>query len=349
MKKSVAAPVVSPVAAPPSLTRLISGALVILAAVGVVVFIVVQAVLSYGQAQGPRPVSAFTAPVDCAQQPRFVDPMLAKAHDDGMISAEAEVLISTSEPKVMGMVFIVSDLQAKKQFLYRDEGATWDDAGYLGPFFRDEEGYVYTIPVPRVSLTENPPEGATTIWRVDTDSQLMQPWVTVPAAAPPSTRNPFGLLSITYDCSTSSLYASSVAGSSPSEELGQVVRVSKAGEVTPVLNGVDALSLAVLEGGGRSWLYVASAREGVLRAYPMDSAGAVVGEPREVLSLRADGAGADDRIRRIVIEDGELFVFVSPFTFALRATGEREESIYRYTWSLASQTWTFVEKRDRAQ
>lgn len=349
MKKSVTAPAASPVAASPSLARVIVGGVILLSAAALVVFIVVQAVLSYGQSQGPRPVSAFTTPTGCAAQPRFVNSMLAKAHDDGMISAEAEVLISTSEPKVMGLVFVVSDLQAKKQFLYRDEGVTWDDAGYLGPFFRDEDGYVYTIPVPRVSLADNPPDGATTIWRLDTDSQLLKPWVTVPATAAPSTRNPFGLLGLTYDCSTSSLYASSVAGSTPREELGQVVRVSKAGEVTPILSNVDALSLAVLQGGGRSWLYVGSARQGVLNAYPLDSTGAVVGEPREMVSLRADGAGADDRIRRIVIEDGELFVFASPFTYALRATGEREEMLYRYSWDAATQTWAFVGKRDRMQ
>jgi hypothetical protein len=347
MKRVASTPIVQP-HAPTSAARLIAGALILLSAAALIGWIVYQALTSAGQAQASRPVSTFAASDGCAAQPRFIDPMLERAHSDGLVSAEVDVHVSTSEPTTKGLVLVVSDLQARKQLLYRDQSSTWDDAGYLGPFLNDEAGYIYTAPVPRVSLADNPPEHATTIWRVDTDSQAMAPWVTLPAGAAPSTRNPFGLLGLAYDCTAKKLYASSVAGSSPREELGQVVRIDpETREIAPVISDVDALSLAVLRGGGRSWLYVGSAREGIIRAYELGADGAVVGEPHEVLSLRMDGAGADDRIRRIVLDGGDLFAFVSPFTFALRATGEREETIYRYTWNSDTQTWIFAEKRDR--
>ncbi len=66
---------------------------------------------------------------------------------------------------------------------------TWDDAGYLDAIAYDRAGNVYAAPTPRLSLADNPLAGAATLWRADTATGELRPFVTLPGAA--SERNPF--------------------------------------------------------------------------------------------------------------------------------------------------------------
>ena len=106
---------------------------------------------------------------------------------------------------------------AQKQFI---QHPTWREGGNLGAFINDSQGNFYLIPVPFVSVELNPPEKQTILYRIDALTGEMAPVLTLPAASPPSTTNPFGLMGLGLDCETNSLYVTSVAGSSADAGVG---------------------------------------------------------------------------------------------------------------------------------
>jgi hypothetical protein len=180
----------------------ITGALLVAA-------LAVTAVMMRGSASaaGEAASRGFSAVTDCRGYPQFTPGYGFKGG----------VIISTSLPERMGLI-LLDPAQEGKGFQH----PSWVKAGNLGPFTADKDGNIYVGPVPRVSLADNPPEGANTIWRVDTTSAEMQPFLKLPAAADPNERNPYGILGLAYDCDTGSIYASSVAGSGPASEVGPV-------------------------------------------------------------------------------------------------------------------------------
>jgi hypothetical protein len=173
--------------------------------------------------------------------------------------------LSTTDDRLMGLV-LVEPAAGGERRTYQHE--TWDDAGWLGGLALDEHGNIYTVPAPRISLWDNAPAAQTRLYRVDTDTGAMSVLLDLPAVRPPSQTNPFGLMGITYDCETRSLYVASVTGSSRDEEAGRLFRVDVSGpepRVAAQLEGVDAIGVGVFSGAQEKRLYFGSARTSEVR------------------------------------------------------------------------------------
>ena len=242
------------------------------------------------------------------------------------------VIIDTSLPDRMGLV-LRDPAQPGRGFQH----PTWDDAGNLGPFAVDPEGNIYLAPTPKINLAENPVAGATTIWRVDTTSAVLTPWLVLPAAAPPSARNPFGILGLAYDCATRTLYAASVAGSGPTSEVGRLVQID-VGRRTVISqrDGIDALGLVVADTPEGRRLFYGSARTPRVLSLALDAGGACVGAPRPELDLTTLGGNTTERARRLDLRADRLDVTVVPFAFTLAPTAPRH-LFARY--DRAAQAW----------
>jgi hypothetical protein len=248
------------------------------------------------------------------------------------------VTISTTNRERVGLV-LHDPKQPWKGFQHPN--GTWDDAGYLGPFAVDKGGSVYTAPVPRTDLVRNPPAGATTIWRLDSDSGELRPFLTVDAAAAPSERNPFGVLGLAYDCTTNSLYASSVAGSSPGAERGRIVRIDlDTRATTTVLDGVDVLGLAVAQTPEGRRLFYGSARIGELWSVGLDAAGNGVGDTRVEADQATLGTTNEEKVRRITVSQGELSIAVVPFAFTLQARSDPLQRSIVLRYDAEQRRWT---------
>jgi len=243
------------------------------------------------------------------------------------------VILSTSLPQRMGLV-LLDPAQPGKAFQH----PSWTQAGHLGAVTTDAAGNIYVGPAPRVSLATNPPAGATTIWRVDTRTAEMTPFLTVPAAAPPSPRNPFGILGLAYDCDTGSLYAASVAGSAPASEVGRIVQIDPdAGAVLSQVEGIDALGIVIAATPTGKRLYYGSAREPRIASLALDATGAPRGAPRPEIDLTDLGADIQERARRIdILPDGSLQVTVIRFRFTLEPTQPRQ---LHARYEAAGQRW----------
>ncbi len=278
---------------------------------------------SAGQLGGEASASGFSAVTDCRGYPQFTP-------DYGF---RGGVIINTSLPERMGLV-LLDPAQQGKGFQH----PSWVKAGNLGPFTADEAGNIYVGPVPRVSLADNPPEGANTIWRVDTKSAEMAPFLKLPAAAEPNERNPFGILGMAFDCDTSSIYVSSVAGSGPASEVGRLFQIDPATtQVASQVEGIDALGIVVVKAPEGKRLYYGAARENLIYSIALDERGAFAGEPRLEIDLADLGADIQEKARRIdILSDGSLDLTVVPFSFTLAPKQPRH--IYAH-YDAAKQTW----------
>jgi hypothetical protein len=221
---------------------------------------------------------------------------------------------------------------------------TWDDAGYLGPLATDQNGNIYVAPAPHVSLLDNPPAQANTIFKVDAVTGKLAAYLALPSAAPATPQNSFGLMGLTYDCNTHSLYATTVAGSKPTEELGRIYRIDVAtGQVTSTLEKTDAFGLAVFNGVSGKRLYFGSARVSEVRSVALDVQGNFAGVPRVEFSMAGWGPNGDDKARRVIFDvDNTMLIRGLPFDFNLVATSGRPQTDYQVNYDPSNDTWHLV-------
>jgi hypothetical protein len=227
----------------------------------------------------------------------------------------------------------------------RYQHPSWDDFGYLGAIVRDKAGDVYLYPVPRVSLVDNPPAQQNTLYRLDGRTQELQPFLALTGAAQPNETNPFGILGLTYDCENNSLYTSSVAGSTRTQELGQIMQVNIATkEVRSILKNHDAMGVSVYNTATSKRLFFGSARTPVIYSVALDKNGNFSGEPQPEIQLAELGVRVDARARRIeFIDTDQMLLYVLPFSFNLVAQSERQEEVLLL--KRVDDKWVLSERR----
>lgn len=287
----------------------------------------------------PTPPTLSPGPADaCRRHPRFAS----------RLGFNERSVLSSSAPSIKGLVMIQPAQADTPERVYQDP--SWEDAGYLGHMSFDPIGNVYLFPSPRENLIDNPPEEQNTLYRVDTNSAVMTPFLTLTTELPLSPANPFGLMGTTYDCDTHSLYASTVAGSTASEEVGKLVRIDLQAEaVVAELQGIDPFGLTVLNeiesttdvapGSGSTSasqltaesiekrLYFGAARVPEVYSIALNSTGDFVGQPQLELALPNPSL----KPWRLVWDtNGDLIIRAIPFDFNLMATSERIEVPFRF-------------------
>lgn len=280
-----------------------------------------------------RVAGAIGGVTGCRALPRFTD-RLGYADRLG---------IGTSERVINGLVIFDGRIPVTADPATRDihQEPSWDDAGTLGPFVLDRDGNIYTAAVPRTAVSDNPPGSLNVVYRVDTNTAELQPFVTLPGAPAGASDNPFGILGMAYDCDTHALYVSTVAGSTRQAEQGRILRIDLATQaVTEEVIGIDALGLAVFQGSGGKRLYIGLARTPEVGSVELDQAGYALGEFRTDLQFD-DGIAtfAEPRVRRISFETTNMTLFVVPFAFNLRAVSELQQVTLRYGYDAERDTW----------
>ena len=257
----------------------------------------------------------------------------------------AQVAIDTSGQRGKGLVlfdFAASNRRAAENSY---QHATWDDAGDIGSYTLDKHGNLYIAPFPQVDLFENPLGQQNTVYRIDTTTGIMAPFVELPAAQPASTSNPFGVVAMTYDCEVHSLYATSLAGSTRKEELGRILHIDpEDGHVLSSLDSVDAYGITIFNGGLGKRLYFGHARSGEMRSIALDEAGRLLGEPRREFTL-ADAYTAHALIaRRITIREQVMKVDGLKFQYNLvPMVDQGPRPSFRYLYDVENDEWQFAE------
>lgn len=247
------------------------------------------------------------------------------------------VVFSTSERLNKGMELIEPNPDGDLANAKRYQHPSWTMGGYLGVFVADRNGNVYVVPSPRISLIDNPPEKQNIIYKIDSQTGEMSEFINLPSAAPPSAKNPFGALALTYDCDTNSLYVTTVMGSTRAQEAGRIYRVDlNTGKVAAQYDNVDGFGVATYNLPTGKRLYFGSARGPEIRSLALDAQGNFWGEPQTDLVL----TGPYNRARRIQFSpQGVMQVRGIDFNFTLAATGEERRTDYVFTYDAAQSKW----------
>jgi hypothetical protein len=262
----------------------------------------------------------------CQQLPKFTSG----------IGLSQPVFIDTSQQVVTGVALREATDEGR---LYQHP--SWDDAGNVGPYVVDKDGNIYVAPVPMVSLFNNPPEEQNKIYRIDSRTGVMQDFINLPWVQPPSGANPFGVVGLAYDCDTHSLYAASVAGSGPKQELGNIYRIDlTTGRVADQQEAVDALGLGVFTGRQGKRLYFGAARTPDVYSIALDESGDFVGQARFEFSLAALEGGNQDNAHRLRFNrNNTLEIKGIEFGFKLMAVSDPQRNIYQLRYNPDSDTW----------
>ena len=253
---------------------------------------------------------------------------------------------STSEKRMKGIVLLqfpanTADTAGRKTWQH----PSWSVYGYMGPITTDENGNIYTAPIPVINELDNAQEKQNTIYKVGSKTGEMMPFVNLTMPANSNDENIFGLLGLYYDCHAQLLYAASVAGSTRDKEAGIIYAVDpQTGKIIDQLNGKDAIGLCVGGITGEKRLYFGSARTPDIYSIELTKAGKFTGSPRKEFSLDLLGPRGDDKARRIRFEkNGQLIVFGVEFNYNLTAPTERQETVYHFRYDEEEKKWLKVE------
>jgi len=221
----------------------------------------------------------------------------------------------------------------------------WDDEGHLGPYTLDHQGNIYTAPVPHVSLEVNKPERQNRVLKVDGITGKMKEYASFPLPKEESHNNPFGVMGLAYDCSTHSIYASSIAGSSPYKSRGVIYQVDmKTQKIVSQLDGVDAIGIGVFVTKNGKRLYLGSAREPEVFSVALDEKGHFNGPLAFEFSLAAQQGGSADRAHRIRFsQKNTMEVKGIEFSYSLMAASDPMRNIYNFKYDSLEDTWFFLE------
>lgn len=273
----------------------------------------------------------------CQRQPPFI----TAAGFDPKRSA-----LSTSEKKLKGLALVQfplnpADTAGRKTWQHR----SWKQFGYLSAIATDENGNVYSIPIPVVNELDNPREKQNTIYKVDATTGEMKSLVNLPLPPKGNDDNIFGLLGLFYDCHARLLYASTVAGSTRNEEVGTIYAIDPVnGAIIDKFTGKDAMGLCVAGVTGEKRLYFGSSRSSDIYSVKLTKKGKFSGSAQKEFTLDLMGPRGDDKARRIKLDkNGALIVYGVEFNYNLTAPTEKPETIYRFRYDEDEKIWLITE------
>lgn len=277
-----------------------------------------------------RPIGSVNA---CRTFPTFV----------AALGFSRTAVISTEARPQKGPTLIEQDANGNITRTYQHP--SWTTAGYMGPPVVDKFGNIFLIPAPWINVLDNPTAKQNIIYKIDTKTGVMAEYANLPAAAEPRAENPYGLLGLSYDCDTQSLYATSVAGSTRDQEVGRIFQLdATTGKVLDQVDNIDAFGVMGFNGAKGKRIYFGMARTSDIRSILLDDQGHFVDESRQEFSLAGLGAHGDEKGQRLAVDlDKTLSVRSLEFDFNLIAPTELRRTLFKYTYNANSDTWSLVD------
>ncbi len=255
-----------------------------------------------------------------------------------------QVALSTSDRFLQGLILV----EGERKYQH----PSWKLAGSLAPIQRDAAGNVYAAPAPWLDTLENKPDEQNRVYKIDANTQEMKQFVELPKAKMPTAENPFGVLGLTFDCDTNSLYAATVFGSTRKESNGRLYQIDvKSGKIVSSKEGVDAIGLGVFNSAKGKRLYYGLARSSEIWSVDLNEDGSFTKDSQLEFSFGDFGTRGDDKARRINFAQNaqgfEMIVFGVEFGFNLIAPTEKQETIYRFRYDLAKDAWNYQSEQPK--
>lgn len=253
---------------------------------------------------------------------------------------------STSDDKIMGLVLRETERPGdpNARILKTYQHPTWKTGGWLAPILLDEYGNIYTSPAPFINIWNNPIKNNNTIYKVDSQTGVMEIFLQLPNADSINTQNPFGIIGMAYLCDPGVLYVSSVAGSNRKQEKGHIYCIdTKSKKIIDQLDNIDAMGMGISYITGKRELYFGTGRNSDVNAITLLADGKFDGKSRHVFSLLNLGPRGDDKVRKIITRtDGNLMIMGMEFNYNLIAPREKQETAYNFLYDEVNKKWNYV-------
>lgn len=264
--------------------------------------------------------------VDCAGKPKFFS----------NIGFAGDVTFSTNEAGVRGLIAFGASAE-NSDAVTRYQHQSWARAGFLDAFVFDQNGNGYFAPSPRTGLGITEPKNQDQIFKLDSTTGVLASYLTLPAAAPTSPANPYGVLGLTYDCATDSLFVTTVTGSSDAEQVGRIFRIDLgANEIVGQQDNVDGYGIAVRDGTNGSQVVFGSPRDALVRALDLDSDGNFQGEPRVIAAL----SGSLHARKISFPNENEMIVQAAEINYTSGEIPAEQET--RFMYDAATDKWVIA-------
>jgi hypothetical protein len=220
---------------------------------------------------------------------------------------------------------------------------SWERFDALGTYSIDKSGDIYLTPNPFISITPATFNLQKAIYKMDGKSGELQRWMVFDDIAP-SSNNPYGMISVLYDCEDGTLWASAIDKSDYKGSKGRIYHIDPAKkEVIGRIENFDALTLAWLYSKNGRYLLMGSALDNGVYAVAFKD-GKVAGKPVKLFEL----PNPKMHVRKIrVVAKNTLYLEAIKFSYSLIAeTNKKQRAHYRAKYDSKTQKWSVEELKE---
>ncbi len=244
-------------------------------------------------------------------------------------------IIDLSQMHYKGIAFI--DLKTKRVIHKK----TWERFDALGTYTIDNKGNIYLTPNPFISIKPSTFNIQKAIYKLDSKSATLSRWLVIDEVTPNS-KNPYGLISIIFDCDNKTLYASSIDKSNYQEEKGTIFHINpNTKEILEKFKGFDALTLNILKTKNKKFLIAGSARDNGVYLNEIKN-----GKLSKKFIKIFEIPNPTLRVRKIkIINKNQLLIEAIKFNYSLIAqTTKKQRKIFIATYNPNSNNWKIEKK-----
>jgi len=262
-------------------------------------------------------IGAFKKQSSCARHPQFL------SH----LNVTQPVIIDLSQQQFKGLAFLYG-----KNFSKVIHPKAWETFEHFSTYALDKQGNIFLAPMPFISIKPTTFNLQKNIYKLDSLTGKISIFMHFDEVLP-SASNPYGIISLVYDCDDDTLWVSAIDESNYREEKGVIYHIDiKSKEILQKVEGMDALTLRLLNSKNGKFLLLGSARKNVLYGFKIEQQKIVSDSKIKLLELPS----ANERIRKIKITKENLLELQTiPFSYTLIAetSTNQERKEYEIEWN----------------
>ena len=258
----------------------------------------------------------FSKQQSCIQHPKFLS----------KLGVTQPITIDLSQQQFIGLAFLYG-----QNFSKVVHPQSWETFEHFSTYALDKKGDIYLAPMPFISIKPSTFNLQKNIYKLDSITGKLSIFMHFEDVLP-SASNPYGIISLVYDCDDETLWVSAIDESNYRAEKGVIYHIDiKSKRVLQRLKNVDALTLKLLKTKTDKFLLFGSARKNALYAYSIKKS-MLFDKKNKLFSLPS----ASEHIRKIrIIDENTLEIEVINFTYSLvsETSLKRDRKHYRLFWN----------------
>jgi len=262
----------------------------------------------------------------CAIQPLFLS----------TLKVPQPIAVDLSQQKYRGVAFLFGPNLSQAV-----HPKSWKRFDHFSSYILDKKGNMYLTPMPYITIEPNTFKFQKSIYKLNSHSGKLSVWMTIDEVKA-GANNPFGLIALDYDCEDNTLWVSAIDESNYTQSRGVIYHIDiESKKILQKIEGLDALSLKLIETQKGKFLLAGSSRDNALYAYEIKNR-SLSTTFTKVLEL----PDFNQRIRKIDIgSKNSLRLQSIPFTYTLVAETGEDSTVrenYHARWNPSLGKWEFI-------